>query len=129
MHPILTARHEPSDVDAALAEIRLWERAARFVADDPALTLKSKCSALLQVMAKARRSELAVFLELAVWKGCAHLFQEDVGVPTDTIAAIRRLLRQNLVACPSCRRPLPDHDQLDYWRRLAHGAITDKRSA
>jgi hypothetical protein len=107
-------------VDHALAEIRRWERAARLVADDPTLSLRQKCFALLEMMAKARRSELAAFFETAVWRGCRHLFEEDVRVPTNTIDAIRRLLRQGLDSCPTCRRPLPDHDVLDYWRELGH---------
>ena len=116
------------DVDRALAEIRRWETAARLVADDPALSIKAKCKALLEMMARARRSELAGFLEVATWRGCAHLFEEDVRVPTDTIGAIRRLLRQGHSNCPTCRRALPDHDVLDYWRQLGHGAMT-RRSA
>ncbi len=124
-----TTRHRqpesyPShDVDRALAEIRRWERAARLVADDPALSLKRKCLALLEMMSRARRSELAAFLELSVWKGCKHLFEEDVPTPTDTIGAIRALLRQGHSDCPTCRRPLPDHDELDRWRRLTHDSI------
>ena len=108
------------DVDQALAEIRRWERASRLVADDPALSLKRKCFGLLQMMARARRSDLAAFLETAVWRGCAHLFEEDVRVPTNTIDAIRRLRRSGHVDCPTCRRPLPSQDVLDYWRELTH---------
>jgi hypothetical protein len=114
---------DTDSVDQALAEIRRWERAARLVADDPALALKRKCFALLEMMARARRSELASFLELAVWKGCAHLFEEEVRLPTDTIGAIRALLRRGLDSCPTCRRPLPDHNVLDYWRELVHDSI------
>jgi hypothetical protein len=110
----------PDSVDQALSEIRRWERAARLVADDPTLSLKRKCFALLEMMARARRSELAAFLELSVWKGCKHLFEEDAPTPTDTIGAIRALLRQGHESCPTCRRPLPDHDELDHWRQLAH---------
>jgi hypothetical protein len=120
MNPILTQRHAPADVDAVLAEIRRWERAARIVADDPSLSMRQTCKALLEMMAKARRSELAAFLERATWKGCAHLFEEESPIPTDTIGAIRSLLRRGLDACPECRRPLPDHSTLDYWRELTH---------
>jgi hypothetical protein len=119
---------DTDSVDQALAEIRRWERAARLVADDPALTLKRKCFALLEMMALARRSELAAFLETAVWRGCRHLFDADVRVPTDTIGAIRALLRRGLDSCPTCRRPLPNHDELDRWRRLSHDSMT-RRSA
>jgi hypothetical protein len=93
------------------------------VADDAALSIRRKCFALLEMMARARRSELAAFLELSVWHGCRHLFEEDVRVPTDTIGAIRRLLRQGHDSCPTCRRPLPDQDELDRWRRLTHDSI------
>ena len=72
------------------------------------------------MMARARRSDLAAFLETAVWKGCRHLFEEEVRLPTNTIDTIRRLLREGDSDCPRCRRPLPDHDQLDYWRELTH---------
>ena len=114
--------------ERALAEIRRWETAARFVADDPALSIRQKCAALLEMMARARRSEFAAFLEAATWKGCRHLFEEDVRVPTDTIGAIRRLLRAGHSSCPTCRRPLPDHGELDYWRELGHEAMK-RRSA
>jgi hypothetical protein len=110
----------PDSVDQALAEIRRWERASRLIADDPALSLKRKCFALLEMMARARRSELAAFLEVATWKGCRHLFGEEVRLPTATIRAIRALLRRGLDTCPTCRRPLPDHDVLDFWRELVH---------
>ena len=107
-------------VEHALAEIRRWEKAARLVADDPGLSIRQKCAALLDMMAKARRSDLAGFLERAIWRGCRLLFEEEVRVPTDTIGACRALLRRGLTDCPTCRRPLPDHDQLDYWRELTH---------
>ena len=109
-----------ADIDEALAQIRRWETSARLVADDPGLTIRAKCKALLEMMARARRSELAAFLETAVWRGCRHLFEEDLRVPTDLIEANRRLRRHGHVACPECRRPLPDHDELDRWRELTH---------
>jgi hypothetical protein len=109
-----------SDVDVALAEIRRWETAARLVADAPELTIRAKCKALLEMMAKARRSEFAAFLETALWRGSRHLFEQDVRLPHDTIGAIRHLLRAGKDACPTCRRPLPDHQELDYWRELTH---------
>jgi hypothetical protein len=124
MNPTLTQRHELANVDQALAEIRRYETTARLIADDPALSLKAKCRALLEMMAKARRSELAAFLETAIWRSCRHLFEEDPRPPTDTIGAIRALLRRGLNACPTCRRPLPDHSTLDYWRRLTHDSMT-----
>ena len=110
----------PLGVEESLAEIRRWETATRLVADDSALTLRQKCKALLEMMARARRSELAAFLETAIWRGCRHLFEDDGHIPTDVITATRRLLRQGHSTCPSCRRPLPDHDQLDRWRELTH---------
>jgi hypothetical protein len=109
-----------TETDRALSEIRRWERAARLVADDPALTLKRKCFGLLEMMACARRSELAGFLETAVWRGSRHLFDEGPRDTADVIDATRRLRRQGHHACPTCRRPLPDHDELDYWRELQH---------
>ena len=111
---------DPDSVDQALAEIRRWERASRLVADDPALTIKAKCKALMEMSFRSRRSDLRAFLETAIWKGCRHLFEKDGGVPTDTIGAIRRLRRAGHTDCPSCRRPLPNHDVLDYWRELTH---------
>jgi hypothetical protein len=117
-------RQSLADVDAALAEIRRWETAARLVADDPDLTVRAKCRALLEMAFKARRSENGPFLETAIWRGSRHFFEGDRKVPTDTIGAIRRLLRQGRSDCPMCRRPLPDHDELDYWRELTHEAMT-----
>jgi hypothetical protein len=70
MHPTPSTRH---NVDEILAEIRRWEIASRLVADDPGLSIRQKCRALLEMMAKARRSEDAAFLETAVWKGAKHL--------------------------------------------------------
>jgi hypothetical protein len=120
MNPTPPQRHPPADVDAALAEIRRWETASRLVADDPALSIRQKCAALLDMAFHARRSELAGFLELAIWRGCRHLFEEERDVPRDVIEANRRLLHRGLDRCPSCRRPLPDHDELDRWRALRH---------
>jgi hypothetical protein len=118
VHPISTRRPSLADTERALQEIARWERAARLVADDPAMTLKRKCFALLEMMSRARRSEFAAFLERAIWKGCAHLFEEEPRIPTDTIGACRRLLRQGLDTCRECKRPLPDHSTLDYWREI-----------
>jgi hypothetical protein len=112
------------EIERVLGEIRRWETAARLLADDPALSLKAKCRALLEMMARARRSELAAFLETAIWRSCRHLFEEEPRQPTDTIGAIRALLRRGLAACPTCRRPLPDHSTLDYWRQLTHDSMT-----
>jgi hypothetical protein len=76
--------------------------------------------ALIDLAFRARRSDLAGFLEPAIWKGCRHLFEEDIRVPHDVIGACRRLLRQGHTDCPSCKRPLPDHQTLDFWRELGH---------
>jgi hypothetical protein len=107
-------------IDEILAEIRRWERAARMIADDRALPIRQKCKALLEMMAKARRSENAAFLETAIWRGCRHLFEGDRQVPRDVIEANRRLIRRGHSACPECRRPLPSTADLDRWRELGH---------
>lgn len=112
------------DVERALAEIRRWETSARLVADDPSLPFKAKCVGLLEMAFRARRTDIPQFLETAIWRGSRHLFEDERRIPTDTIAAIRRLLRKGNNVCPSCRRPLPGHDALDRWRRLGHEAIT-----
>lgn len=115
-----TPRPSLADIDAALAEIRRWERAARIVADDDALSIRQKCKALLEMMAKARKSENAAFLETAIWRGCRHLFEGDREVPRDVIEANRRLIRHGHDRCPQCRRPLPSTADLDRWRELGH---------
>jgi hypothetical protein len=119
-HAGLSSSYPGTEADRALAEIDRWTRAARLVADDPGLSIKAKCRALLEMMGKARRSDLAAFLERAVWKGCRHLFEEDPRPPTNAIDACRRLIRRGLDTCPTCYRPLPDHDQIDYWISLTH---------
>jgi hypothetical protein len=125
-HPATGTGHHASytesatEVDRALAEIRRWERAARLVADDPSLSIRQKCKALLEMMAKARRSEIAAFLETAIWRGCRHLFEGDEQVPRDVIEANRRLIRRGHDRCPECRRPLPSTADLDRWRELGH---------
>jgi hypothetical protein len=116
--------HANDSVDEALAEIRRWERAARLVADDRALSIRQKCKALLEMMAKARRSENAAFLETAIWRGCRHFFEGDEQVPHDVIDANRRLIRAGHDRCPECRRPLPSTADLDRWRELGHEAMT-----
>lgn len=120
MNPTLPQRHEPFDVDAVLAEIRRWERAARMVADDEHLSVKARCKALLDLMANARRREGAVFLETAIWRGCRHFFEGDKQVPRDVIEANRRLIRRGYDHCPECMRPLPSPGDLDRWRELGH---------
>jgi hypothetical protein len=115
-----TQRPSLADTKRALAEIRRWERAARLVADDRALSIRQKCKALLEMAFRARRSENAAFLETAIWRGCRHFFEGDRQVPRDTIEANRRLIRRGLDCCPECRRPLPSTAELDRWRELGH---------
>jgi hypothetical protein len=110
----------PDSADEALAEIRRFESAARTIADDRALPIRQKCKALLEMMAKARRSENAAFLETAIWRGCHHFFEGDEQVPRDVIEANRRLVRRGHDRCPECRRPLPSVADLDRWRQLGH---------
>jgi hypothetical protein len=107
-------------IDEALAEIRRWERAARLVADDRALSTTQKCRALLDMAFRARRRPDAGFLETAIWRGCRHLFDGDRQVPCDVIEANRRLIRRGHDRCPECRRPLPSTADLDRWRELGH---------
>lgn len=108
------------ETERALEQIRHWETSTRLVADDPTMTLRGKCLALLEMAFRARRSELAAFLERAVWNGCRHLFEEEVEIPRDLINAIRRLRHQGHERCPECRRDLPSHKELDRWRELSH---------
>jgi hypothetical protein len=110
----------PDSVDEALAEIRRWERAARVIVDDRALSTAQKCKALLEMSFRARRSDLAAFLETAIWRGCRHFFEDDRQVPRDVIEANRRLIRAGHDRCPDCRRPLPSTADLDRWRELGH---------
>jgi hypothetical protein len=107
-------------VDQALAEIQRWERAARIVADDRALSKRQKCAALLDMAFRARRRDTAAFLEVAIWRGSRHFFEGDRQVPRDVIEANRRLIRQGKNNCPTCRRPLPTTADLDHWRELGH---------
>jgi hypothetical protein len=110
-------RYTDNEAERALGEIRHWERTSRLIANDSEFTLKHKCVALLQMMARARKSELGSFLELAIWRGAGHLFEpEPPTVPADMIGAIRRLRNMGHDACPECRRHLPSHDDLDHWR-------------
>lgn len=53
--------HANDSVDEILAEVRRWERAARIVADDGALSIRQKCKALLERAFRARKSENAAF--------------------------------------------------------------------
>jgi hypothetical protein len=111
---------DADSVDEVLAEIRRWERAARLVADDRALSIRARCKALLDMAFRARRSENAAFLETAIWRGCRHLFEGDRQVPRDVIEANRRLIRRGHDRCPECRRPLSSTADLDRWRELGH---------
>jgi hypothetical protein len=110
-------------VDEILETIRRFESAARVIADEDALTIKARCKALLDLMARARKRDGAAFLETAIWRGCRHFFESDERVPRDVIDANRRLIRQGHDRCPECRRPLPDHSTLDFWRQLGHDSI------
>jgi hypothetical protein len=100
-----------------LATIRRFESAARTIADDKALTVKARCKALLDLMARARARDGAAFLEAAVWKGGAHFFEGDAQVPKTIIEANHHLIRQGHDRCPECLRPLPSIDDLHRWRR------------
>jgi hypothetical protein len=107
-------------VDKMLADIRRWEQAARLIADDEHLSVEARCAALLDLMGRARKREGAAFLEVAIWRGCRHFFEEKRAVPRDTINALRRLRHRGLSSCPTCRRDVPDHDELDRWVALRH---------
>jgi hypothetical protein len=108
------------NVEQMLEIIRRFESTARTIADDDVLTVKARCRALLDLMARARRRDGAAFLEVAIWRGCRHFFEPDPGAPRDAAAAGYRLLRQGHDRCPECRRPLPSRTELDHWRELAH---------
>lgn len=123
-----TVTEPDDDVEHMLAEIRRFESAARTIADDGKLTVKARCKALLDLMARARAHDGAAFLERAVWKGCAHFFDDDDRVPRDLLEANHRLIRKGHSACPECLRPLPSTDDLHRWRRLGHETHT-RRSA
>jgi hypothetical protein len=107
---------DADSVDELLATVRRFESAARVIADDDALTIKARCRALLDLMARARKRDGAALLETAIWRGCRHFFEGDERVPRDVIDANHRLIRQGHDRCPECRRPLPDLSTLDYWR-------------
>jgi hypothetical protein len=107
-------------VDEILANVRRFEFAARAIADDKTLSVKARCRALIQLMAKARRGDAAAFLETAVWRGCRHFFEGDGEVPRDIIEANHRLIRRGHDRCPECRRPLPSVADLRRWRELRH---------
>ena len=124
-----TITEAADDVEQMLATIRRFESAARTIADDDALTVKARCKAMLALIARARARDGAAFLERAVWKGCAHFFDDDDEVPKTIIEANHRLIRQGHDRCPECLRPLPSIDDLHRWRRLGHEMHTTRRSA
>lgn len=117
---LLFERARADDVDEMLATIRRFENTARVIADDEHLTIKARCAALLDLMARARKRDGAAFLEAAIWRAVRHFFEGDKQVPRDIIEANRRLLRRGHSSCPECKRPLPSPDDLDRWRRIGH---------
>jgi hypothetical protein len=118
-----------SDVDEVLRIARDYRRAARLVADDSTLSLRSKCLALIDLNRRARQELPAGFGEAAVWGGARHLFEADLGVPRSVIEANRRLLRRGHHDCPTCHRPLPDHDDLDRWEELGRRSMIARGAA
>jgi hypothetical protein len=105
-----------------LRTLGFYRTAAREIADGDA-PLKSKYTALRELHRQASREALPAFAEAAVWGAARHLFEPDRGVPKRIIDAIRRLLRQGHSDCPSCRRPLPTHAEVDRWEALGSEAI------
>jgi hypothetical protein len=120
MHPTLTTRHEPSEVDEILARVRQYEFAARAIADDETLSIKARCKALLELSQRGRHEEAPAFIEAGIWRGCRAFFEGDEQVGHNVIEANRRLIRRGHSTCPECRRPLPSTADLDRWRELGH---------
>lgn len=113
-----------AEVEDLLASAREFQGAARRVADDQTLSVKARCLALLDLGRRARRETPGGFAASAVWGGARHFLAED-GLPAGgdgTVNAIRRLRYDGHSDCPSCKRPLPDHEELDGWNRLRHAS-------
>ncbi len=119
----------PTEVDELLGIAHDYRRAARLIADDESLTIRSKCLGLLELNRRARRDVLPEFAAAADWGGCRFLFDEDRGVPQNVIEANRRLLRRGQTDCPTCRRPLPTHARLDDWEHLGRRSMIRRGAA
>jgi hypothetical protein len=118
LQPIEAYPPGPTEIDELLEVVRNFELAARKIADDPTLSVRSKCLALLELRRRARlETGLPAFAEISVWRGSKHLFSEPA-VPRDLLERLRSLLRRGLSSCPTCLRDIPSHDELDRWREL-----------
>jgi len=113
---------ESADVDEILAVLANYQVAAREIADSD-LSTGQKCRALIELNRQARREVLPAFGEAAIWGAARHLFESPKRVPPTIIEAIRRLRRRGHDRCPSCRRDLPTHAELDRWQALGREAI------
>jgi hypothetical protein len=111
---------EPDRAEEALALVRKYESAARTIADDESLSVRARCTALLELSRRGRREEAPGLIESGIWRGSRAFLEGDRGIPRDVTEACRRLLRQGRTDCPTCRRPLPSAADLDRWRELSH---------
>jgi hypothetical protein len=114
--------HANDPVDEILALLANYQVAAREIADSD-LSMGQKCRALVELNRQARREVVPAFAEAAVWGAARHLFESDKPVPPTIIEASRWLRRRGHDACPTCRRGLPTHAELDRWQALGREAI------
>lgn len=113
---------QADDVDEILAVLANYQVAAREIADSD-LSMGQKCRALIELNRQARREVLPAFAEAAIWGAARHLFASDKPVPSAVIQANRWLRRRGHDRCPTCRRDLPTHAELDRWQALGREAI------
>lgn len=108
---------DATEVDRILEAAARFKIAARQIVDDPELDFRGRCLRLLDLSREAPQQMPVGFADAVVWREVRHLFA-PAGVPRTLIEACRALLRRGLVDCPTCKRPLPRHDELDRWLRL-----------
>jgi hypothetical protein len=117
---------DADSVDEILVVLGNYQVAAREIADSD-LSMGEKCRALIELNRQARQEVLPAFGEAAVWGAARHLFESPKRVPPNIIEAIRWLRRRGHDACPTCRRGLPTHAELDRWQALGREAILRRR--
>lgn len=125
------------DTDAILEEVRSFQRTARRIVRDPALSFIQASMAVLRLIQEGRNTEAPETTVAAIWSEVrGFVGTGDPPMDRSTILellaasdpveqAIRAQLRKQHVRCETCLRLLPTEKELDHRRTLTRASLQD----
>jgi hypothetical protein len=113
------------------AEVREFRKAARLIMAAPK-PRRERLAALIRLAERARESGSGVLAQQAVWVESKGFIRREpppppvqVGDPVED--AVRGLLRQGYMRCPSCLSPLSNEQELDRARQRRADEVERRR--